>query len=177
MKKVWIAIVVILLAGAAFLVVKNCGCCKAETEKTCCKDGEKKECQLTEEQKANIAAWEDWDNQTSEKQEELVAARKACIDSKLAEKAGKCDAEKEKCQKEEGKCPEKEAKCAEMKALWDNWDNLTIGEKKALLDEMAPKCCKKECCKKECKKECTADEKKCCKEEQKASCSDEKTAE
>jgi len=151
-----VAIVIVLLAVVAVVVVKNCNCCKAETEKTCCKDGEKKECQLTEEQKANIAAWEDWDNQTSEKQEELVAARKACIDSKLAEKAGKCDAEKEKC-------PEKEAKCAEMKALWDNWDNLTIGEKKALLDEMTPKCCKKEC---------AADEKKCCKEEKKASCSE-----
>jgi hypothetical protein len=111
-------------------------------------EAKKECCQMTEEQKADMAAWKDWDNQTIEKKEELVAKCKACIDKKMAEKKEQCDAEKTEA------CPEKKAKCEEMKAKFDNWDNLTLDEKKALLDEMS--CCKKKCCK--------DGEKKCCKD-------------
>ncbi len=114
----------------------------------------KKECQMTEEQKADMEAWKNWDNQTAEKKEELVAKRKACIDKKMAEKSEKCDAEKKE------QCPEKEAKCAEMKAKFDNWNNLTLDEKKALLDEMS--CCKQKCCANSDKKCCKSGEKKQC---------------
>ena len=109
-----------------------------ETTEQCEKKCEgKHDCKMTEEQKADMEAWKNWDNQTAEKKEELVAKRKACIDKKMAEKSEKCDAEKKE------QCPEKEAKCAEMKAKFDNWNNLTIDEKKVLLDEMQPKkCCK-----------------------------------
>jgi hypothetical protein len=124
-----------------------------EPTEQCDKKHGEKECQMTEEQKADMEAWKNWDNQTTEKKEELVAKRKACIDKKMAEKSEKCDAEKKE------QCPEKEAKCAEMKAKFDNWNNLTLDEKKALLDEMQPKkCCKeggdKKCCKDGKKKEC-----------------------
>ena len=117
---------------------------KCEGHKKCCKE-------LTEEQKADMEAWKNWDSQTTEKKEELVAKRKECIDNRMAKKQEKCDAEK----KEE--CPAKAAKCAEMKAQFENWDNLTLDEKKALLDEM-PCCGKKQCCKGGNKKGC---EKKC----------------
>lgn len=106
-------------------------------QEKCCKE-------LTEEQKAEMEAWKDWDNQTDEKKAELIGMRKACIEEKM----GKCDAAKEEC-------PEKAAKCAEFKAKWDNFDNLTIDEQKALIDEFG--CCKKEgekCCKDEQKEEC-----------------------
>ena len=143
-----------VLVSALCFVFVGCNCStpapETTTEDTTEKCEGKKECQLTEEQKAEMAAWNDWDNQTPEKKAELVANRKACIDKKMAEKAEKCDATKEQC-------PEKKAKCEEMKAKWDNWNNLTIDEQKALLDEV--KCCgKKQCCKEGDKKEC---EKKC----------------
>lgn len=127
-----------------------------QTEQEC-----EKKCELTEEQKAEMEAWANWDSQTDERKAELVANKKACLDKCMAEKAEKCEGETEKC-------PEKEAKCAEMKAKLDNWDNLTIDEKKALLDEFAPKkCCKGEgheggegCCKGEGHEGCQGHEQK-----------------
>jgi hypothetical protein len=65
---------------------------------------------------------------------------KECFDKKMAEKAEKCDGEQKEM------CPEKAEKCAAFKAKWDNWDNLTIDEKKALIDEKM-NCCKEKCCK------------------------------
>ena len=98
-------------------------------------------CELTEEQKADKAAWEDWDNQTDEQKDELLAKAKECIDKKMAEKAEKCDGEQKEV------CPEKAAKCAAFKAKWEDWDNLDRDAKKALVDET------RECCKKKCEKE------------------------
>ena len=134
MKKLWM----IAIAGVFFFA--SCGN-KAKQVTTETEEPEVAKCcdELTEEQKADCAAWEDWDNQTPERQEELVAKMKECFDAKMAEKAEKCDAE----QKEE--CPEKAAKCAEFKAKWDSWETLTIAEKKALLDEAKSCCCKKKC--------------------------------
>jgi len=144
-----------VLVSALCFVFVGCNCNAPATEPTETEDSTKcegkQECQLTEEQKAEIAAWEDWANQTPEKKAELVANRKACIDKKMAEKAEKCDATEEQC-------PEKKAKCEEMKAKLANWDKLDVEAKKALLDEMKPCCKDKKCCKEGEKKEC---EKKC----------------
>ncbi len=135
MKKLW------MLAIAGLFFFASCGNKPAEvtTEPEAEVKTDATECQsackeLTEEQKAEIAAWEDWANQTPEKKEELVAKRKECIDKKMSE----CCGEK----KEE--CPEQAAKCAEFKAKWDNWNNLDIEAKKALIDEKMS-CCKKKC--------------------------------
>lgn len=116
---------------------KDSACCK-EKKEGCCKE-------LTEEQKADMAAWNDWDNQTPEKKQELVTKRKECIDKRMAEKKEKCEAKEGEEKKE---CPEAAKKCAEFKAKWDNWANLTIDEQKALIDECTA-CCKKACEKKE----------------------------
>lgn len=90
-----------------------------EGEHHCCKDGDHK-ChhEMTEEQKADIAAWEDWANQTDEKKAELLNKRKECFDKKMAEK------------------DEQEAKRAAIKEKMANWDNLSLDEKKAIFDEM-----------------------------------------
>jgi hypothetical protein len=146
---------------------------------SCCNNAKKDECknkkeccEMTEEQKADLAAWNDWDNQTDEKKAELVEKYKNCIDQKA--KCCKKDGEKKECCKKDGEkkeCCKKELTeeqkkaCEEFKAKWENWDNLTINEKKALLDQKM-ECCKakKECCK--AKKECCkkdGEKKECCK--------------
>ncbi|GHV43333.1 hypothetical protein FACS1894180_2090 [Bacteroidia bacterium] len=153
---------------------------------------------MTEEQKADLAAWNDWDNQTDAKKVELVDKFKKCIDDKATccKKDGekKCckDADKKECCKKDGdkkecckkdgekkECCKKElteeqkAACAEFKAKWDNWDNLTVDEKKALLDQKF-ECCKAKC---EAKKECCKKdgEKTCCKKDgEKKECCDKK---
>jgi len=146
MKKLWM----IAIAGVFFFA----SCCnkpkevateqgEEQTEETkCCKE-------LTEEQKAAMAAWEDWDNQTPEKKAELVANAKECIDKKMAEHAEKHDGEQKEM------CPEKAEKCAAFKAKWEKWDELNIEEQKALIDEKM-EFCHKNCEKKEaegcCKK-------------------------
>jgi hypothetical protein len=116
---------------------------KCEEQKGCCSE-------MTEEQKAEMEAWKDWDNQTDERKAELVASGKACLDKMMAEKKSCCE-QKEGEEKKEC-CKDKEAKCAEMKAKFDNWDNMTVEEKKALLDGVAA-CCKEKCCKEGEKKE------------------------
>ena len=97
-------------------------CCDKEAEHKC---GEKK-CghhEMSEEQKADMAAWEDWANQTDEKKAELLNKRKACYDQKKAQ----------------------EAEMAPIKAEFDakmaNWDNMSLDEKKDLFDNCP---CKKQ---------------------------------
>lgn len=105
--------------------------------------------------KAECAAWADWANQTPEMKQQLIAKRKACIDTKLAE-----------CQ------PTDKAKQAEKAAFekkWAKFDKLTIDEQKALIDEFPCKhegdqaCCNGE--KKDCKGDCKGDCKSDCKKE------------
>jgi len=138
MKKLWmIVIVAVFFFASCGNKAKDVtlGTDEQATETKCCK-------QLTEEQKADLAAWEDWDNQTIEKKQELVVKMKECIDNKMAKKAEKCAGEKEMC-------PEKAEKCAAFKAKWEDWDNLDLEEQKVLVDEfkaVAKKCkVKKEC--------------------------------
>ena len=114
-----------------------------QVDTKCCKE-------LTEEQKADCAAWKDWDNQTPERKQELVNKKKECIDKCMAEKEAKCAESKEACTKTD----EEKAKCAEFKAKWDAFATLTVDEQKALIDEI--KCCKesKKCCKEEGENAC-----------------------
>lgn len=101
-------------------------CCNKEGEHKCCKDGEHK-ChhEMSEEQKADMAAWEDWANQTDEKKAELLNKRKECFDKMVAEKKAREE--------------EMAAKKAAFEEGMANWDNLSLDEKKALFDNMP--CC------------------------------------
>ncbi|MDR2511009.1 MAG: hypothetical protein LBC89_00790 [Bacteroidales bacterium] len=159
----------LVLLAASFVLFSCCNSVKKDE----CKD--KKCCEMTEEQKADLAAWNDWDNQTDAKKAELVDRFKKCIDEKAAscKKDGEqcCkDGNKKECCKKDGdkkECCKKElteeqkVACTEFKAKWDNWDNLTVDEKKALLDQKF-ECCKAKCeaPKEGCKKE--GEKKECC---------------
>ena len=101
-------------------------CCNKEGEHKCCKEGEHK-ChhEMSEEQKADMAAWEDWANQTDEKKAELLNKRKECFDKMVAEKKAREE--------------EMAAKKAAFEEGMANWDNLSLDEKKALFDNMP--CC------------------------------------
>ena len=148
----------LFLLVPAFLLV---ACCNnepkqeaaAEGEHKCCKEGEHKCChEMTEEQKADMAAWEDWANQTDEKKAELLNKRKECYDKKVAEKKAREE--------------EMAAKKAAFEEGMANWDNLSLDEKKALFDNMP--CCGK------CHKGhgCHHGEGKCCKEGEHKCCKD-----
>ena len=139
MKKLWIlAITGLFFFASCGNKAKEVPAVEPQQEecqetKSCCKE-------LTEEQKADIAAWDDWANQTDEKKQDLLAKSKECIDKTLAE-----------CK--EGECSEK---CHEFKSKWETWATLSVDNQKALVDEfkeMAKAKCEKEgCCKEEAKK-------------------------
>lgn len=157
-----------LLAAACCFLFTSCCRCDKNAAPAECPDSLKKEChmkgdkpcckEMTEEQKAEMEAWKNFDSLTAEEQENLVNKRKEAIDQMKAEKEAK---EKEMAEKK-----------AAFEAKWANWDKLTTAEKKALLDEMPcchkpcmgpdgphgdMKCCKDKgpkCCKGECEKPC-----------------------
>ncbi len=163
-----------LLIAAACFVFVSCNNKPAEdqvateenTEVTeehhCCHE-------MTEEQKAFKADWENWENQTDERKAELIAKAKECFDQRMAEfeaHKAECEANKPECEAKKAEC---EAKKAEIDKVMANWDNMTIEEQKAFFDENAPCCKEHKCCHKGegegcCKKE---GEKPCCKGEQK----------
>lgn len=89
-------------------------------------------CQMTEEEKAFVADWENWANQTDERKAELIAKKKECFDNRMAE----MQAKKAEC----------EAKKAEMEGKLANWATMSLDEQKAFLDEYAPCCNKHEGC-------------------------------
>jgi len=156
----------LFLLVPAFLLVACCNnepkqeaaegeqkCCNKEGEHKCCKEGEHKCChEMSEEQKADMAAWEDWANQTDEKKAELLNKRKECYDKMVAEKKAREE--------------EMAAKKAAFEEGMANWDNLSLDEKKALFDNMP--CCGK------CHKGhgCHHGEGKCCKEGEHKCCKD-----
>jgi len=153
-----------LLAGVLCLVFA--ACCSSGKKQG---EGAEKECgteksaccqEMTEEEKAACKEfcemWEDFDNQPEDVQKELILKAKAKIDKCKAEMAAKkaeCEHEKPECEVKKAAC---EAKKAECKAKWENFDNLSLEEQKALIDKKMQ--CKKEnktCCKekgKECSK-------------------------
>ena len=118
-------------------------CQKKEGDHKCCNE-------MTPEQKAACEAWKNWENQTPEKKAELITARKAKIDKKMAEM--------------EAREAEMKVKKEEFKAKWATFDKLDIEAQKALIDEFCAlhhkPCCgpkeegaNKPCCKskEECK--------------------------
>lgn len=136
----------LMIVVAGLFVFSSCGNNKTAetvtTETTVqeeCTQGEKGCCkEMTEEQKADMEAWKNWDNQTAEKKQELLAKRKEMIDQKMAEKG--------ECQKE-GCSEECKTRNAELKAKMDNWANLTMDEQKALVDGFGGGCNKDGGCK------------------------------
>ena len=90
--------------------------------------------------KAMCEAWQNWDQQTDEMKAELIADRKAKITEQEARKA-ECEAKK----------AEFEAKKAEFEKTWaENWakfDELSIDEQKALIDNYMMFNCPKHGCK------------------------------
>lgn len=107
-----------LLLGIFCLALLSACCGNSGKEGACCQKGEKKCCasksEMSEEQKAFFEEWQNFDNLPAERQKELLAKSKAYVEKSIAEKKA-CI---EKC----------EAELA-------NFDNLTIAEQKALLDQ------------------------------------------
>lgn len=126
-------------------------------------------CQMTEEQKAFKADWDNWANQTDERKAELVAKAKECFDKRMAEceaHKAECEAKKAECEAKKAECEAHKAECEAKKAAMTEklagWDNMTLDEQKAFLDEYAPCCKEKKCCKKEGEGCCKDGEKKPC---------------
>jgi hypothetical protein len=125
MKKLFI-----LMAAACCLTFTACNnkpaeqpaeCTETQSEEPCCKE-------MTEEQKAEMEAckkaaedWQNWENLTDERKAELLNDRKAKYDERQAAKKAQ------------------EEKKAAFEAAMNNWDNLTIDERKAAFDNMG--CC------------------------------------
>ena len=138
-------------------MVSCCGNCQKEGEKCCDKDKKEccskdkkcceKKCDLTEEQIAECKAfkekWENFENLVESEQAELIAKKKAFV-----------DAEREALK----------AKIAECEAKWAGFEEWTIAEQKAFLDNLPCKKAKKDCakkCEKKCEKKCDKDVKAC----------------
>ena len=153
-----------ILMAVACLIFVSCGNKTQPVvepqEETCCT--------LTPEQEEMFTNWDLYAELEAEQQAALVGEMKAFIDACKAKCEEKCE---KKCEKEgEEVCPEKAAKCAEFKANWENFENLTLDEKKTILDQVLAchkeKCCKDKeegCCKKD-KETCQHDHEGCDKE-------------
>ena len=148
----------ILMAAACCLTFTACNnnktaeqsaeCTEMQAEEPCCKE-------MTEEQKAQMEAckkaaedWENWENITDERKAELLDQRKAKYDEMQAMKKAQ------------------EEKKAAFEAAMNNWDKLTIDEKKAAFDNLG--CCggckggdKPGCCKGGDKPGCHGDKPGC----------------
>ena len=127
-----------ILLAVACLVFVSCG---PRTEKATEVTEETTCCELTPEQEAD---WANWDNLDLERQTALIGEVKAFFDDCHAKCEAKCEAAKEEGAVPEEVCPEKEAKRAEFKAKWDAFDTMTLEEQKALLDQAFE--CKAKCC-------------------------------
>lgn len=134
-----------LLVAACCLVFVSCNNKPAETTEEPAIDStavaaEGECCQMTEEQKAFKADWENWANQTDERKAELLAKRKECFDNRIAE----MEAHKAEMEAKKAEC---EAKHAEMTKAYAGWDKMTLDEQKAFMDQYAP-CCQEghKCC-------------------------------
>lgn len=101
-------------------------------------------CTLTEAQEAMFENWKNWE--TYENQEALVGEMKAYLDA--------CIEKHKECNKDADADAEPNPECAQFKEKWDNFESLTLVEKKELLDQKLEKCCKN---KTECPKD-TKDE-------------------
>lgn len=75
---------------------------------------------IEEQSKQVREDWNNWDNLTDERKNELLDMQKKSYDQAKAMKEAR------------------EARKAKFEAAMDNWDNLTIEEKKAAFDLMIP---------------------------------------
>jgi len=159
-----------ILLAVACLVFVSCGPCNKKTVEVT----EEKTCTFTPEQEAMFENWEMWADLDAELQVALVGEMKAFIDECKAKCEAKCEAKckeaKEECGEVKEECPEKAAKCAEFKAKWEDFENLSLEDQKAILDQvlecMKAKCCKEKgegegCCKKD-KEGCHKDNEETC---------------
>ena len=122
MKKLFVC------AFAACIALASC-CNKTETEETTVPPMPEEQANPEMEKcKAQCEAWQNWDQQTDEQKAELIADRKAKITEAEAKKA-ECAAKR----------AEFEAKKAEFEANWAaNWakfDEMSMDEQKALIDD------------------------------------------
>lgn len=164
----------LLTIGFFAVVIAFAACCgKGGKQQNEAQEG----CAMSEECKAKAEFAEKWakfDSLSVEVQEELIAKRVECYTKKLEKCAEKkeCCAKKEACkentelteeQKQEciAKKEEIAAKKAELKEIWDNFENLSLTEKKAFFDKVD--CLKAKCCKKDGAKCCKKEGEKCCK--------------
>ena len=136
-----------LLVSLTALCLILASCCgnqstPADAEKGCCKKGEQEKCcsGMTEEQKQACAEfkakWDDWANLTDEVKQDLLGKRKECFDKKMEE------------MKEHQ--AQMQARQAEIEAQLDNWETMTLDQKKEFFDNYG-NCCKekaKGCCEK-----------------------------
>lgn len=115
---------VILLAGVACFVFASCcskgdKCPNKDATDTTCKEVEKPCCkEMTEEQKQAIADWKSWSN--------IDEARKNVLLQERKDRFEQCKVEREKRQTE----------LEALEAKMADWENLSIDEKRALIDEI-----------------------------------------
>lgn len=148
MKKLMLIVMGLTLLFAA------CNNCQAPAEEEVATEATG--CQMTEEQKAFKADWENWANLTEEQKVALVAkakenyeAKKAACEAKHAEMT---EEQKAECaakvaamtEEEQAQKAERDAKKAELEAKMVNWETMTVEEQKVLIDELST-CCKHKC--------------------------------
>ena len=78
-----------------------------------------------EKLKKDRADWDNWENLTDERKAELLDSQKAVYDAQKAIKEAR------------------EARKAKFEAAMENWDNLSLDERKAAFDIINPKANKK----------------------------------
>lgn len=126
MKKLW------MIAAVCALMLASCGNKeeKAPAPKDMPQQPAPRECQMSDEQKADMKDWDNWANLSEARKTELLNKRKACYD--------KMKAEQEK----------READKAKFEKQMQNWDKLTMEQKKAAFDLVGGcpmKACKEGC--------------------------------
>jgi hypothetical protein len=143
-----------ILLAVACLICVSCGTktqpAQEPAEETC--GG------LTPEQQEMFDNWEVWADLSEEQQVALVDDMKTFMDDECKAKCAEKCAAKEDAEEAEQMCPKKAAHMEELKIKWEDFDNLTLDDKKALIDEIQAmhKCCKdkEEGEKTECEKKC-----------------------
>ncbi len=76
--------------------------------------------------KKDLADWENWENLTDERKNELLNGQKAIYDAQKAAKEAR------------------EARRAKFEAAMENWDNLSLDERKAAFELINPRAAKQE---------------------------------
>ena len=113
----------LLLATIATFLFASCCSNKEKCEATDGQNAPHKCCQeMSEEQKQTCTDWKNWESLDEERKIELVSGAKEKYDLKKAERE------------------ERMVKIAEFDLKMENWETLSLDEKKALCDEMYSLC-------------------------------------